>query len=350
MPRVAGVGTALPTHAFPQEVAQAVLQKVYGGNPELAPLLRVFRSSGVQKRYFSFPADYYLSGKSFEERNGAYVEQALNLAEQAIRNCLDRAGAAVDQVDHLILVTTTGLATPSLDALLAPRLGLKPEVRRSPLFGLGCAGGAAALSRAAEYVRAYPKGRALAVSVEVAGQVFTPRAQEPVDLVGAALFGEGAAAALVAGDETPPGPGPRLMGWKSHLFEGTQNLMGWDFTSDGMRLILGEEVPGLITEHLPGLVEDFVSSYALRAGKISHWLLHPGGRRILEAYQEALELSDASLDWSRGSLATIGNLSSASVLFILSDVMASGKAHPGSKGIMLALGPGFSAEMLLLGW
>lgn len=350
MPRIAAVGTALPPHALSQDQAAAACQKAYASREELLPLLRVFKSCGVRQRYFSFPPDYYLSGKTFDERNADYTEKAAELAARAAEDCLKRAGVKADQVDHLILVTTTGLATPSLDALLAPRLGLRADVKRSPLFGLGCAGGAVALSRAAEYVRAYPKGRAMALSVELAGQVFSTQALNPVDVIGTALFGEGAAAALVAGDETPPGPGPRLMGWKSALFEGTEDLMGWDFTSDGMRLILSEEIPQVILDRLGELVESFVASFAIRGGKINHWILHPGGRRILEAYAEALGLGDASLDLSRDSLARVGNLSSASVLFMLGDLLAGGKAHPGSKAILCALGPGFAAEIQLLGW
>jgi len=345
MVSIASVATALPPNVVTQEQAIEVARRTYAGRDDLLRLLRVFASSGVERRHTAFPPEYYGQGKGFEQRNQDFVDQAIVLSERAARTALERAGLAPEQVDHLFVVTTTGLATPSLDALLAPRLGLRNDARRWPLFGLGCAGGAGAILRAADVLRSAPSQKALVVSVELCGQVFSSRADSPTDVVGAALFGDGAAAAVVA-----DGGGPRILASRTTLYEGTRHLMGWAFTSDGMRLRLSREVADFVKEHLKPVVTGFLKDSASPMDRISHWILHPGGRRILETYQEVFGLSDKDLRWTRTSLARVGNLSSASVLFILADVMESGVPRPGNRGVMCALGPGFGSELLLLEW
>lgn len=344
-PSILSVATALPPHVLRQEEAIETAKRAYAGHEDLLRLLKVFAHSGVEQRHTAFPAEYYLKERGFEERNRDYREQGLALAEKAAKKCLEKAGVRPDQVDHLFLVTTTGLATPSLDALLVSRLGLRNDVRRSPLFGLGCAGGAAALSRAADVLRGAPGQKALVVAVELCGQIFSSRALTPTDVVGAALFGDGAAAALLS-----EGKGPRITATRSVLFDQTQHLMGWSFTSDGMRLILSKEVTGFVREKLRPVVDKFLTAVETPADKIDHWLLHPGGRGILETYHDSFGLSEERLRWTRGSLAKVGNLSSASVLFILADVLDSGLPRPGEKGLMCALGPGFASELLMLEW
>jgi len=348
MPKIEAVATALPKNVVTQAQARAECEKLYADDPRVLRLLRVF-DSGVVTRHFAFPPEYYLSKRSFEERNADYVEQATALAESAARDCLDRAGVSADAVDHLFFVTTTGLATPSIDALLAPRLGLRKEARRWPLFGLGCAAGAGGLIRACEVLRGHPKQRALVVSVELCGQVFAMGAKNPTDIVGAALFGDGAAAVLLAGDDVPAA-GPRIEATHTELFEDSKHIMGWDFTSDGMRLVLSKDVGDLVKRRLRPVVESFLRSAALALRNLDYWILHPGGRRIIDAYREAFECDDSLLRWTRNSLARVGNLSSASVLFTLKDVLDEARPSAGEKGIIVALGPGFSTEMLVLGW
>ena len=348
MPSIAAAATALPPHVITQAQARAACEKVYAEKADLKRLLRVFDRSGVERRHFAFPAEYYLAERSFDRRNADFIEQGTALAEKAARACLERAGVEAAQVDHLVVVTTTGLATPSLDALLAPRLGLGKGTRRWPLFGLGCAGGAGGLLRAADLLRDRPGGRALVVSVELCGQVFSTRAAGATDVVGAALFGDGAAAVLVDADLAAAGP--RVTASRTVLFEESKHLMGWDFTQDGMRLVLSREVTDLVRRRLRPVVEAFLDASGLALRDVAHWLLHPGGRKILEAYREAFGFDDGALQWTQGSLARVGNLSSASVLFELSDLLESGRARPGDKAVMVALGPGFAAEMLVLEW
>ncbi len=339
----------MPAHVVTQAEARAACEEAYAGQEDLLRLLRVFDRSGVERRHFAFPIPYYLEERSFEERNADWIEQGTALAERAARGCLERAGVRPEEVDLLYFVTTTGLATPSLDALLVPRLGLRRDVRRFPLFGLGCAGGAGGLLRASEALKARPKHRALVVSVELCGQVFSRQAATPVDVVGAALFGDGAAAALVAGDEAA-GQGPRFLASQAVLFDGTQDLMGWDFTSDGLRLVLSEKVTDFVRTRLRPAVDQFLGSAALTIRNLDFWALHPGGRRVLEAYREAFGASEKTLEWTTRSLSSVGNLSSASVLFVLRDILERGNARPGDKALVLALGPGFAAEMSVLVW
>lgn len=345
MSTVAAGAVALPEHVVTQEQAKACCERVYAGQERLARLLRVLDTVGVRQRHFAFPAEYYLEGRSFEDRNADFREAGLKLAERAARACLDRAGVEAGDIDHLVLATTTGLATPSLDALLVGRLGMRPDVRRWPLFGLGCAGGAGALLRAADLTPG--AGRALVVAVELCGQVFSPRALRPVDVIGAALFGDGAVAALVEGEG---GRGPRIRAGRTQLFPGTEHLMGWSFTGDGMRILLSPEVAPFVGDRLKPAVEKFLRDAKTAPAEIAWWMLHPGGRRIIEEYERAFDLPAAALEWTRSSLARVGNLSSASVLAILSDVFESGRPAVGDRGLVIGVGPGFSAEMILLEW
>lgn len=343
MTSISALATALPPHVVRQDEAEAVARRVYAHRPELLRLLRVFAHSGVEERHTAFPAGYYLEPRSFDERNRDYVQQALLLGERAVRDCLERAGVAAADIDHFLFVTTTGLATPSVDALLCPRLGLRRDVRRLPLFGLGCAGGAGGLARACDLLRGAPGERALVLSIELCGQVFSTEATTPTDLIGAALFGDGAAAVLLG-----EGAGPRVRTSRTVLFDEAVRLMGWDFTSDGLRLVLSKDVTRFVGEKLRPVVETFLRDAGVRPEEVAHWVLHPGGRRILEAYEESFGLAPTALRWTRSSLSRVGNLSSASVLFILGDLLASGEARSGDVALVCALGPGFAAELLLL--
>ncbi|MBI2898792.1 MAG: type III polyketide synthase [Planctomycetes bacterium] len=349
MSRILATATAVPSNRVTQAQAREIAARIYRGRPELERLLPVFERTGVETRHLVHPPDFYEQGRTFDERNASFADKGAELAEQAVRDCLGKAKLPADKIDHLFLTTTTGLATPSVDALLAHRLGMRSDVKRSPLFGLGCAGGVAALARAGEYVRAFPKQRALLVSLETCSLVFSTKAMTDTDLVGAALFGDGAFAAIVGGDEVAPA-GPRIVFTRSHLFPGSEGLMGWKFTSDGMRLVLSREVPGFVRDQLKPAVERFLMEYALTRSKIRHFLLHPGGPAVLEAYRDAFGFDELTLDPIRVSMARHGNLSSAAVPFLLHDLLASGRARPGDKALLVALGPGFAAEMALVGW
>jgi alkylresorcinol/alkylpyrone synthase len=309
----------------------------------------VFDRSGVDTRYLVHPPEWYVEERTFDERNREYVARGLELIESAVRTCLARASVTPSDIDHLFFVTTTGLATPSLDARLAAALGMRPNVRRSPLFGLGCAGGAGALVRACDVLRHAPDERALVVSLEICSLVFSIRARTPTDVVGVALFGDGAAAALLGGDNHASG-GARVVGTSTRLFPEAQHLMGWDFTSDGMRLVLSRDIPAFVSEHLAPVLRDFVSGFGRSIDALDHYVLHPGGPKVMATYCSAFGLPDTAVGIARESMRQYGNLSSASVLFMLNDLVASGTPKAGDMGVMVALGPGFACEMLMLQW
>ena len=334
MARFAAIHVALPPHRVPQAELRRIAEKVYAGRRELLALLRLFDRCGVEARHLSFPPGYYAEPRPFEARNADFLRKAVELGAQAARGALEKAGVRPERVDHVIVATTTGLATPSLDALLVEPLGLRPDVRRWPLFGLGCAGGVGAIGRAAEIVGERHE-TALVLSVELSGQVFSHEALSPVDVLGAALFGDGAAAAVVRGGEG-------LLRPSSRLFEKSAEKMGWRFGGDGLRLVLSEEIQPLLRAGLRGAVEA-----ALGGERPRFWALHPGGPKILEAYAEALGLSEAELGPSRRTLARIGNVSGASALFALAELWP--ETRPGDRVFAAAPGPGFALESVLIG-
>lgn len=339
MARIASTSVALPENRITQKEAREACARFHQDRPKLLALLELFDRAGIGDRYLSFPASYYFENHPFSKRNADYVEHAVRLGGRAIREALDRARVRPQEIDQFYFTTTTGLATPSVDALLAEELGFRSDCQRNPLFGIGCAGGAAMLGRAAQALR----GRAVLLSVELCGQTFRPMDASPVNLVGAALFGDGAAAAVVdRGDD-----GPEIAAWESELFEGTRGAMGWDFVDDGFRLILSKSVPAIVIEKVAPAARRMVESWGLRVEDIRHWALHPGGAKVLEAWERAFGID---VRWSRESLRKMGNLSSAAVLFILHDILKSGAPKSGDHGIVAAVGPGFALEAALLKW
>jgi len=349
MPRIQSLATAIPPHRLEQTRARREMARLCRDHPHLERLIPVFDRAGVETRFLVRPPEWYLEPRTFDERNREYVERGLELAERAARECLVRAGTSPAEIDDVMVVTTTGLATPSLDALLAARLGLRADVRRWPIFGLGCAGGAGALIRAKEVLDARPRSRALVVSVEVCSMVFSTQPRTATDLVGTALFGDGAAAALLAGDDVP-GEGIRLAAGRSYLLPDARHLMGWDFTSEGMRLILSRDIPEAVATRVAPVVEEFLRDADLCPRTVTHAVLHPGGPKVMATYRSAFDMPEEGVSIARDSMRRYGNLSSAAVLVMLSDLVATGRPVGGDSGLVLALGPGFAAEMLVLRW
>jgi alkylresorcinol/alkylpyrone synthase len=349
MPQIIALATAIPPYRLDQATARDEMARLCRDHPHLSRLVAVFDRSGVETRYLVHPSEWYLATRTFDERNREYAARGLELIEQAARTCLEQSSTTPGDIDHLFFVTTTGLATPSLDARLAARLGLRPTVRRSPLFGLGCAGGAGGLVRACDVLKHAPDERALVVSLEICSLVFSTHARTATDLVGVALFGDGAAAALVVGDRHAAG-GVNIVGTRTRLFPEAQHLMGWDFTGDGMRLVLSRDIPAFVSDQLAPVVRDFVGGLGTSINEFDHYVLHPGGPKVMATYRTAFGLEERAVAVARESMRRYGNLSSASVLFMLSDVMSNGKPRVGETGVMLALGPGFACEMLVLQW
>jgi alkylresorcinol/alkylpyrone synthase len=273
------------------------------------------------------------------------------VGEAAIRAGLAAAGLAPRDVDHLWFVTVTGISTPSLDAKLVNRLGLKPSVKRTPIFGLGCLAGAAGLARASDALRAFPGEVGVLVSIELCSLTLQRDDASVTNLVATGLFGDGAAAVVVAGGERASGaPAPRIVATRSVFYPDTEWVMGWDVVDTGFKVVLSAKVPEVIEARVGGDVDAFLAEHGLARGDVRHWVAHTGGPKVIEAFRRALGLPAEALERSWRSLREVGNLSSASVLFVLGDFLDARDARPGDVGLLAAMGPGFSAELLLLKW
>lgn len=348
MPRICAVAHAFPPHIAPQRTVKEIVRHVFSDTVEdLERLLTVFDNSRIESRQFMMPLEWHLEPRSQLERTGVYQQHGLALMAEAARTCLDRAGCRPGQVDQVIFVSSTGHATPTLDAHLVNLLGMRPDTSRMPLWGLGCAAGAVGLSRANDHCLAYPGHRVLLVALECCSLTFMAGDVTKKNLVATSLFADGAAAALVGGDRTESA-GPSIVATRSHLFPDSYRVMGWDFQDEGMHLVLSPRLPLIVRQELPGLVEGFLSGHNLTQRDLVHFITHPGGARVIDAYRESLRLSDEDLRQTEEVLRRHGNMSSVSVLAVLERWLAAGAMAREGHGLLSAFGPGFSAELMLL--
>lgn len=350
-PAVAAVGTALPRHHYDQDQL-ADLARRFLPALERRPgtLARFFRRVGVRGRFLALPAEAYARLDGLESRNRAWLEVSLDLAGKAAAQALARAGLEAGDIDALISTTVTGLAVPSLEARLMNRMPFPKSATRVPLFGLGCLGGAAALARAADHLRAHPDGAALVLAVELCS--LTVQRDDPslANVISAGLFGDGAAAAVLVGPRHRlAGRGPRVQASGSALFPDTERVMGWDVVDGGFKVVLDPSVPEVVERELPAVIDGFLAGQGLNRAAVGDWISHPGGPAVIDAVERGLELEAGTLEPSRRSLAEVGNLSSASVLFLLGERLERPPA-PGTCGVLMAMGPAFCAEAVLLRW
>jgi alkylresorcinol/alkylpyrone synthase len=308
------------------------------------------RTIGVDGRHFALPLGDYVTKRSFAARNDAWIEEALRIAERATREALERAGLEPKDVDHVFFVTVTGIATPSIDARLVNRLGLRADVKRTPIFGLGCVAGAAGTARASDYLRAFPNEVALLVAVELCTLTFQLDDFSTANVLASGLFGDGGAAVVLTGGARTEARGPRVMATRSIFYPDTEDVMGWKVVDSGFKLFLTNAVPKIARDRMRGDVDAFLAEQGLARKDIAHWVAHTGGPRILEAFEQSLELGPGALAASWSSLRRFGNLSSASVLFVMEDFLSRGIARPGDHGLLFAMGPGFCSELVLLRW
>jgi alkylresorcinol/alkylpyrone synthase len=348
--RVLGVGTALPPHYADQETLIAAFRAHWSKQHfNIERLEELHRAVQVGGRYLALPVEEYERLERFSERNGVWIRVAQELGEQAIRVAADRAGIGLGDVDHLFFVTVTGIATPSVDALLMNRLRLRPDVKRTPIFGLGCVAGAAGLARAADYVRGFPGENAVLVSVELCSLTFQREDLSIANIIASGLFGDGAAALMVSSDDRRRA-GPRVVATRSVFYPGTERMMGWDLVDTGFKVVLSSKVPDVVRAHVRHDVDAFLGEHGLDRSRIRHWVAHTGGPKVLRAFEETLELPPSALERSWRSLRETGNLSSASVLFVLDELLRSGEPGAGDYGLLAAMGPGFCSELVLLQW
>ena len=355
-PSIRAVGRALPPHHVEQNAVTATLKKIWRADDgarstrNMERLETFHRAVGVEERHFALPLTSFEQRASFSERNDAWIDTALSIGQRATEEALTEAGLRARDIDHIFFVTVTGVATPSIDARLINRLGLRSDVKRTPMFGLGCVAGAAGTSRAADYLRAFPGETALLLSVELCSLTFQPGDESVANLVATGLFGDGSAAVVLTGGARREATGPRVVATRSVFYPHTENVMGWQIGGEGFRVVLSGDVPRLARERIGCDVDEFLAAHQLARADIAHWIAHTGGPKVLNAFEEALGLAPKALARSRSSLRRLGNLSSASVLFVLGDLLAERAARTGDYGVMLAMGPGFCAELVLLRW
>jgi alkylresorcinol/alkylpyrone synthase len=349
-PAIHSVGRALPKHRADQQTLLAALRKLWGKsrqNP--ARVDSLFESVRVSQRFLAMPVEDYERHDTFRKCNDAWIRSAVELGEAATREALDRAGLTPTDVDHVFFVTVTGIAVPSVDARLVNRLGLRRDVKRTPIFGLGCVAGASGIARASDYLRAFPGEVALLLSTELCSLTLQRDDLSVANLIAAALFGDGAAA-VVLGGGARPSSGPRVIATRSIFYPDTERLMGWEVGDAGFKIVLGAGVPEIVYRHLRGDVDEFLTAHQLTRADLRHFIVHTGGPKVLDAVAEALSLPSGALRRSWEALENTGNLSSASVLLVLRELLASGEAKPGDLGLLAAMGPGFCSELVLLRW
>ena len=351
-PLMRSIGRALPQNYYPQQTISAALWNEWGGSEESqARFERLHRSVGVRGRHLALPMEDYRALDSFSKTNDKWIERATDLGEEAIGSALDQAGFAPGSVDHIFFTTVTGIASPSIDAKLINRMSMRSDIKRTPIFGLGCVGGAAGLARAADYLRAFPSHTALLVSVELCSLTLQLRDKSIANVIASGLFADGAAAVLlVGGAHEDATDGPRIVASRSMFFPDTEQLMAWRVADTGFQIVLSAGVPDLVRENLRDRVDSFLNDCRLSRREINHWIAHTGGPKVLQAMEAALEIPRCALARSWNSLARLGNLSSASVLFVAGDLMDSGVARTGDYGLLLSMGPGFCGELVLLQW
>ncbi|HXO33993.1 MAG TPA: 3-oxoacyl-[acyl-carrier-protein] synthase III C-terminal domain-containing protein [Candidatus Acidoferrales bacterium] len=353
--RIASAASAFPKHYYTQKVLLERLQDYWGSqlkNPLL--LARLHRNVTVDGRYLAIPAEQYVDIKTWGQANDIWIRVAQELGERALCLAMHSAGLQPEELGALLFTTVTGVASPSIDALLINRMGLPANIRRTPIFGLGCVAGAAGIARASDYVRAYPKQAAALVSVELCSLTLQREDLSVANLISSGLFADGAAAVIVTGEDfespQPENSGPRILATRSVFYPETEEMMGWSISEKGFRIILSTEVPNLIRQNLGRDVDAFLADNGHQRSDLKSFVLHTGGPKVLDASADALGLHNGELDASWDCLRKVGNLSSASVLCVLEDVMRNRRPEPGTLGLLAAMGPGFCSELLLLQW
>jgi alkylresorcinol/alkylpyrone synthase len=348
--RIAAVGRALPPHYYDQDTLLAALRQRWADqyfNPER--LERLHKNVLVGGRHLALPIEEYEGLTTWGKANDAWIRVAQEVGGAAVLDALARAGLQPQEIDAIFFVSVTGIATPSIEARLINRLGLSTRIKRVPIFGLGCVAGAAGIARAADYVRAFPDQVAVLLSVELCSLTLQSEDLSIPNLIASGLFGDGAAAAVVVGEERAE-PGPRIVDTRSIFYPDSERVMGWDISESGFQIVLSADVPVVARDFLRGDVDAFLADHGLTRADIDRWICHPGGPKVLEAMQESLELPAGALDVTWESLRRVGNLSSTSVLLILRDTLEGPPPAPGSYGVVMAMGPGFCSELVLIRW
>jgi alkylresorcinol/alkylpyrone synthase len=346
VPRLLAVATAVPPYPLDQSDVIERVKLLFGRSADLDRLLPVFLNTGIRRRYSCVPIEWYDGAHGWPERNRIYLASALDLLEAATERVLCLAGRDKDDIGNIVVVSTTGIATPSLDALLIERMGLRNSVQRLPIFGLGCAGGVLGLARAADQAAVAPGATVLFLVVELCALSFRRDDRSKSNIVATALFGDGAAAALLSTE----GEGPGVVAAGEHTWRGSVDVMGWDIADDGLRAIFSGDIPNLVNTRLQDAASEFLARHRLVIDDMDRFVCHPGGAKVITALEHAFGLGQGALVEARGVLRDYGNMSASTVMFVLDRILANARATGASweLALMNALGPGFTAGFLVL--
>ena len=345
IPRLVSLATAVPGVDVAQAEVSRRAVEAFAATPNAAAWLEpIYRNAEIETRHVCQPADWHTGAHGFGERNDLFLTHAVDLLEEAARGALDRAGMAAEAIDVLVTVCSTGIATPALDARLMGRLPFRPDLERLPVFGLGCAGGVLGLARAAAMAQARPGARVLLLVVELCSLTFRPQDRSKSNLVATALFGDGAAAAVVTCDEAFADR-PRLGPWGEHTWPDSLDVMGWDVADDGLKVVFSRDIPSLVKSDLRAVVDAFLARHGASLDDLAGFVCHPGGAKVLDALEACFELPPGALVHARRVLRAHGNMSAATVLFVLEAALAAGERGP---QLLTTLGPGFTAGLMVV--
>ncbi|MDQ0245334.1 alkylresorcinol/alkylpyrone synthase [Bacillus fengqiuensis] len=361
MPKIVSVGTAIPPFELKQQETLEFARRLFSEKfKDIERLLTVFSNGQIETRHFAKDLSWFQKEHTFEEKNNAFIEAAIELGVKAVGHCLQsdiylKEPIAHQDIDAIFYISTTGLATPSIEARIMNRLPFSPHTKRIPIWGLGCAGGASGLARAYEYCLAFPNAKVLVLCVELCSLTFQPNDYSKSNLIGTSLFADGVACVLLAGDKvnvhrfSKHPVHPAILDTQSTLMPHSEDVMGWDIKNDGLYVIFSRDIPSIVQSWYGGQVNPFLEQHGLTTKDIRHFIAHPGGKKVLEAYAEALDLPPAMIELPFHVLKQHGNMSSVTVLYVLHEFMQK-RAATGEYGLITALGPGFSSELLLVEW
>jgi alkylresorcinol/alkylpyrone synthase len=342
VPRLASLATAVPPHILRQEeVAAGATQLFAGAYSDWRRFTPVYVNAEIDTRYSCVPIEWYQQPHGFGERNRLFLENAVELLRQAATQAIEQAGLSPADIDGIVTVSSSGIATPSLDALLMERMPFRRDISRLPIFGLGCAGGVLGLTRAAQMARAEPGKNWLYLVVELCGLTFRHADRSKSNVIATALFGDGAAAAVVGTGLS----GPSLSAAAEYTWPDSLDVMGWDVRDDGLAVVFSRDIPNWVRRYMGDPAGRFLSSHGLTFADVDRFVAHPGGAKVLDALEECFGVERGGLEDSRATLRSYGNMSAATVMFVLHRTLASG-----AKGryLLSTLGPGFTAAFMLM--
>jgi alkylresorcinol/alkylpyrone synthase len=361
MPKILSVSTVNPPHKIMQEDTVHIVKDLFKTSfDNIERMLKVFENGQIESRYFCVPKDWFTKDHSLKERNDLYISLATDFGKEVIQQCLNnekmlKQSISYENIDAIFFISSTGFSTPSIEARIMNKLPFKIHTKRIPIWGLGCAGGASGLARAYDYCLAFPQAKVLVLSIEFCSLTFQKDDHSKSNLVGTSLFADGIGCALVVGDEVDSkklsrlSAVPSIKGTQSTLFPDSEDVMGWDIKDNGLYVIFSRDIPSIINNLLKPNVVSFLEHYQCSLDDIDLFIAHPGGKKVIKAYEQALQLTEEKTTFSRQVLQHHGNMSSVTILYVLQAFMEQDR-HTGETGLFTALGPGFSSELILAVW